>query len=45
MALSYRNIWLSTTGMMAPKVRTGGSKGAGGITLSLCDFYIKFSPC
>ena len=31
MALNYRNMWLSSAGMVAPKVRTGGSKVAGGI--------------
>ncbi len=33
MALNYRNIWLPITGMVALNVRTGGSKGAGGIIL------------
>ena len=33
-ALNYRNIWLSFSGMVAPKVRTGGSKSPG-IILSL----------
>ena len=32
MALNYWNNWLSNTGMVAPKVRTGGSKIAGRIT-------------
>lgn len=36
MALNYWNNWLSNTGMVAPKVRTGGSKIAGRIT----DFTI-----
>ena len=31
MALNYWNNWLSNTGMVAPKVRTGGSKIAGRI--------------
>ena len=35
MALNYWNNWLSNTGMVAPKVRTGGSKIAGRI------IYIK----
>ena len=29
MALNYRNIWLSFSGMVALKVRTGGSKSTG----------------
>lgn len=29
MALNYRNIWLSFSGMVALKVRTGGSKSPG----------------
>lgn len=33
-ALNYRNIWLSFSGMVALKVRTGGSKSTGIITLS-----------
>ena len=33
MALNYRNIWLSFSGMVALKVRTGGSKSPGIITL------------
>ena len=33
MALNYRNMWLSSAGMVAPKVRTGGSKVAGGISV------------
>ena len=32
MALNYRNIWLSFSGMVALKVRTGGSKSPGIIT-------------
>ena len=31
-ALNYRNIWLSFSGMVALKVRTGGSKSPGIIT-------------
>ena len=34
MALNYRNMWLSFSGMVALKVRTGGSKSPGIITLS-----------
>ena len=33
-ALNYRNIWLSFSGMVALKVRTGGSKSPGIINLS-----------
>lgn len=33
MALNYRNIWLSFSGMVALKVRTGGSKSPGIIML------------
>ena len=33
MALNYWNNWLSNTGMVAPKVRTGGSKIAGRIKI------------
>lgn len=32
MALNYRNIWLPFSGMVALKVRTGGSKSPGIIT-------------
>jgi len=31
-ALNYRNIWLSFSGMVALKVRTGGSESPGIIT-------------
>ena len=31
-ALNYRNVWLSFSGMVALKVRTGGSKSPGIIT-------------
>lgn len=37
MALNYRNIWLSFSGMVALKVRTGGSKSPGIITLQSVD--------
>ena len=33
MALNYRNIWLSFSGMVALKVRTGGSESPGIITM------------
>jgi len=32
MALNYRNAWLSFSGMVALKIRTGGSKNPGIIT-------------
>ena len=34
MALNYRNIWLSFSGMVALKVRTGGSESPGIITIT-----------
>ena len=34
MALNYRNMWLSFSGMVAPKVRTGGSESSGIIMLN-----------
>ena len=34
-ALNYRNIWLSFSGMVALKVRTGGSKSPGIIINSM----------
>ena len=34
-ALNYRNMWLSYSGMVAHKVRTGGSKSPGIINQSL----------
>ena len=37
MALNYWNNWLSNTGMVAPKVRTGGSKIAGRINWLFAD--------
>ena len=46
MALNYRNIWLSFSGMVALKVRTGGSKSPGIIIKTLieqskdCDYII-----
>ena len=35
-ALNYRNMWLSFSGMAAPKVRTGGSESSG-IINDYCD--------
>ena len=37
MALNYRNIWLSFSGMVALKVRTGGSKSPGIINCEESD--------
>ena len=34
-ALNYRNMWLSFSGMVAPKVRTGGSESSGIIMIEL----------
>ena len=36
-ALNYRNIWLSFSGMVALKVRTGGSKSPGIIIYNLTN--------
>lgn len=33
-ALNYRNMWLSFSGMVAPKVRTGGSESSGIIKMN-----------
>lgn len=35
-ALNYRNMWLSFSGMVAPKVRTGGSESSGIIIRAIC---------
>ena len=37
MALNYRNIWLSFSGMVALKVRTGGSESPGIIKIFFCE--------
>ena len=44
-ALNYRNIWLSFSGMVALKVRTGGSKSPG-IIIQEIDQYMceKYNP-
>ena len=34
-ALNYRNMWLSFSGMVAPKVRTGGSESSGIISYGI----------
>ena len=42
MALNYRNIWLSFSGMVALKVRTGGSKSPGIINLdSEIQYFLR----
>ena len=38
MALDYRNAWLSFSGMVALKIRTGGSKNPGIITYELLAY-------
>lgn len=46
-ALNYRNIWLSFSGMVALKVRTGGSKSPGiinygfAMTPELCEEFVN----
>lgn len=42
-ALNYRNMWLSFSGMVALKVRTGGSKGPGIIKCTAMCAGKKFS--
>lgn len=37
-ALNYRNMWLSFSGMVAPKVRTGGSESSGIIIIIMLIF-------
>lgn len=41
MALNYRNMWLSFSGMVAPKVRTGGSESSGIINIELKDMQYR----
>ena len=41
MALNYRNMWLSFSGMVALKVRTGGSKSPGIIT-NIVNYLTEF---
>ena len=43
MALNYRNIWLSFSGMVALKVRTGGSKSPGIINIIISFFFFFFN--
>ena len=40
-ALNYRNMWLSFSGMVAPKVRTGGSESSGIINESMENLFDK----
>lgn len=40
-ALNYRNMWLSFSGMVAPKVRTGGSESSG-IINDLKEILIRY---
>ena len=40
-ALNYRNMWLSFSGMVAPKVRTGGSESSGIIMLTYMKSVYK----
>lgn len=44
MALNYRNIWLSFSGMVALKVRTGGSKSPGIIKIIVANQDGNNSP-
>jgi len=52
-ALNYRNIWLPFSGMVALKVRTGGSESPGiisdgtrgGLNLKLVGGYVVSMPC
>jgi len=41
-ALNYRNIWLPFSGMVALKVRTGGSESPGIINDELEDLLIQY---
>ena len=42
MALNYRNIWLSFSGMVALKVRTGGSESPGIIRVDREQFVVLY---
>lgn len=42
MALNYRNMWLPISGMVALKVRTGGSKSPGIITEGYENVIVQF---
>ena len=43
-ALNYRNMWLSFSGMVAPKVRTGGSESSGIISRCKPTFQSYIQP-
>ena len=45
MALNYRNIWLSFSGMVALKVRTGGSESPGIITENVDPDRVQLNIC
>ena len=42
-ALNYRNIWLSFSGMVALKVRTGGSESPGIINSTFGAYLVHFA--
>lgn len=44
-ALNYRNIWRSFSGMVALKVRTGGSENPGIISCTIKSYYVKGGFC
>lgn len=44
-ALNYRNMWLSFSGMVAPKVRTGGSESSGIIKKHLINSLKNAAHC
>lgn len=45
MALNYRNIWLSFSGQVALKVRTGGSESPGIITKTELEVISMLKSC
>lgn len=44
-ALNYRNMWLSFSGMVAPKVRTGGSESSGIISQNCHSYHNELPDC
>lgn len=44
-ALNYRNMWLSFSGMVAPKVRTGGSESSGIIIVDYVSAVESYKEC
>lgn len=43
-ALNYRNMWLSFSGMVAPKIRTGGSESSGIIKeVNIMDTLVTYN--